>query len=188
MTVALLESPEQKKKWIPKTWKPRHSEVVALHAVGFKNIEIAEKMGKTPVWVSLVLNTPHAKILLREVFNNLEKNLTHTIDENLSLAATKAAERIRQYLCNDAHAENQPIAMVDRAFKVLSALGKTRTQDQEYNKRGGNMLVNNGGNMFIMSDEAAKDIAESIRLSKEVDKLHLGHEIVIEKKNATTDR
>jgi hypothetical protein len=165
MTVAIEERKTQ--KWVPKKWKPIHTEVVALHTVGFKNVEIASKLDKTEVWVSLVLNTPQAKILLREVFNQLEEKLATTIEQNLSTAAFKAAERIRQFISNDEMALSHPLAMFDRSIKVLSSVGKIRNAEESQKS-----FVNKG-NMFVMSDEAAKVIAESIQLSNTVDRLHL---------------
>src|SRR6185436_459287 len=110
-------------RWAPKIWHPYYTEVVALNAAGYSHAEIALKHSITKQHVSNIVSTPQAKLILRQIHEKMMKSVEGSIDANLSVAAHKASERIREYLTDE---EKFPTSMgvVDRSFKVLAAVGK----------------------------------------------------------------
>lgn len=58
--------------WELKRLKGRHYRILTLHALGLKNIEIAEQLNCTPQTVSNTLNAPIAQPILQELYEQLQ--------------------------------------------------------------------------------------------------------------------
>lgn len=159
------------KRWTPKKWKPLYTEIVALYAAGQSHEEIATAKGITKQTVSNVVCTPQAKLILRQISDKLIKASENTIESNLSIAAAKAAERIRDYIANDDLYTNAPGPMVDRSMRILAKVGKMKDDVPNVTQgNGGNTF--NVGRMLVLSAESAKEITDAIALSKQVDDMH----------------
>lgn len=152
-------------KWTPKTWHPFYTEVVALHAAGFTHEEIATRHRITKQHVCNIVTTPQAKLILANITDKMLKSVEGNIDKNLAVAAGKASERIRDYINDDERFANAGTAVVDRSFKVLSAVGKIRNDNQ-----AGPQQNNFARNMFVMSKESVTELAEALKLTAEVEK------------------
>ncbi len=110
-------------KWAPKTWKPIHEEIVALHCAGAPHAMIAAKLNKSEQYVSRICNTPQAAIIKRHALALMVKNNRDFQEERFSQMAARAMERISDVLEDDQLAKDEPFAVVDKAFKLLSQTG-----------------------------------------------------------------
>lgn len=110
-------------KWVPKNWTPIHEEIVALKITGMSNKALAERFDKTPEYISMLLNTPQAKIIKRKALNDLSTSYQEFQKDRLQRTQAKAMERISDLLDDDVLAETNPFAVVDRSFKLLEKTG-----------------------------------------------------------------
>jgi len=71
-------------KWEMKELKPKHREVAALFAQGFKNIEVANMTGFTPEYISMLLRQPLVQAEVRRISEiagvRLEAMFSQTVD------------------------------------------------------------------------------------------------------------
>lgn len=71
-------------KWEMKELKPKHREVAALFAQGFKNIEVANMTGFTPEYISMLLRQPLVQAEVRRISEvagvRLEAMFAQTVD------------------------------------------------------------------------------------------------------------
>lgn len=176
MTDVLSFAKEEKKsrfaRWTPKKWHPFYTEVVALDAAGINREDISNKFGITKQHVTNIVNTPQAAILRRAIHNKMMNSVETSIEDNLTRAAVKASERIRDYIEDDERYKNNGASVVDRSFRALQAVGKIRSGSNESAptiQNQSNMFVNR---MTVMTAEAAKELAEALRLSAEVEKMY----------------
>lgn len=64
------------KYWEPEKLKPVHFQIVALSASGKKNFEIADLLGVTEPWVSVILNHPDAQMLRSQLVARVVESVT----------------------------------------------------------------------------------------------------------------
>ncbi len=55
--------------------KPVHRQIFALHMSGYSNNDVARAVGKTPSWVSTVINDPLMQTLISQVNDDLDGEL-----------------------------------------------------------------------------------------------------------------
>ncbi len=111
------------RKWQPKTWKPIHEQIVALDCAGAPHAMIAGKLNKSVQYVSRICNTPQAAIIKRHALAEMVKNNKEFQEERFTHMAARAMERICDVLEDDELAKDEPFAVVDRAFKLLTQTG-----------------------------------------------------------------
>lgn len=79
-----------------KTMNDRHHEIARMHAVGYKNVEIADKLNITPMSVSQVLNSGCVKLKLDTLRGQKDVEAVEAIDQinDMLPAAMKIYENI----------------------------------------------------------------------------------------------
>jgi 23S rRNA U2552 (ribose-2'-O)-methylase RlmE/FtsJ len=162
-------------RWEPKEWTPTYESIVLLSCAGKANKELAELYDFTPVHISNILNCARAKILRREVLDNLRDRFDETIPVKLQTSALKAAERISDFIEDDSLAEKSPFAFVDRAMSLLRMAGHSKAQDKLPMMGGvvGGSQTNIGA-AVVISDMAAQVIADSLKNAEQARLLHEG--------------
>lgn len=175
MTTALVPVKKASIRWEPKKWKPLYSQMILLSTMGEKGKKIACLFGYTEVQVSNILNSAQGKIIKGAITDKILTETQAEIPKQMNAAAVLAARRIRDLLENDSIAEKHPLAMADRALKVLSALGHIKGEGSS-----GNVQINKATFFSALSEEAADRIASALEKSKEASELHgkVGVEVV----------
>ena len=132
-------------KWQPKTWKPIHEEIVALHCAGAPHAMIAAKLNKSIQYVSRICNTPQAAIIIKHALAQMVEQHKEFQEERFSHMAARAMERISDVLEDDQLAKDEPFAVVDKAFKLLTQTGVIGAKKEEGNTHihAKNVTVNN---------------------------------------------
>lgn len=153
-------------KWNPRKWHPVYEEVVLLSAMGYKNIEIAERMGYTAVHISNILNTKQAEVILGVIEHRMRNKhidvKEKSIEERFEALATKAVKRCEDVINDDELAEKSPFGVFDRSIKFLRAVGKIKDPEEEKETRAD----------FRIPVAAAAGIREGLRLAMEVRNRH----------------
>jgi len=132
-------------KWQPKTWKPIHEEIVALHCAGAPHAMIAAKLNKSIQYVSRICNTPQAAIIIKHALAQMVSQHKDLQEERFSQMAARAMQRISDVLEDDQLARDEPFAVVDKAFKLLSTTGVIgpKKEDGATHIHAKNVTVNN---------------------------------------------
>jgi hypothetical protein len=132
-------------KWQPKTWKPIHEEIVALHCAGAPHAMIAGKLNKTVQYISKICNTPQAAIIIKHALATMVAQNKEFQEERFTHMAAKAMERISDVLEDDQLARDEPFAVVDKAFKLLTQTGVigAKKDDGATHIHAKNVTVNN---------------------------------------------
>lgn len=158
-----------KQKWTPKKWESLFDEWVLRSVLGASNVEIATKYGYTKQHVSAVLNTPQAKLLRRQLHDNLRKSIELKTEERIAHLQDKALSRMSQVVDDDALAAAQPFAMFDRSVAILKGTGVLKSDE-----KGGI----NAKNAVFMAPELVRGILEGIRMSDKAKELNTANEVV----------
>lgn len=156
------------KKWVPKKWESLFDEWVLRSVLGASNVDIAEKYKYTKQHVSAVLNTPQAKLLRRQLHDNLRKSIELRTEERISHLQDKALSRMTAVLDDNDLAVSQPFAMFDRSVKILQGTGILKVDDKG--------VVNK--NTILMAPELARGILEGIRMADKAKLLNAAEEII----------
>jgi len=157
--------PAKLDRWRPKEWTPVYEQIVVLSCgMNRSNVELGEMFGFTPQHVSNILNTPEASLVRRRVLETLREKVDGGIPKRLSDLADKATQRVAQIMYDDAVFERSPFAVVDRALRVLAGVGRLRNAEESKGDTHNNILV--------LSGEAAQDIRDGLRKSREARELH----------------
>lgn len=154
-----------RKNWVPKKWEPLFDEWVLRSVLGTSNIAIAAHYGYTRQHVSAVLNTPQAKLLRRQLHDNLRKNIELKTTERIEHIQDKALSRMTQVIDDDQLAAAQPFAMFDRSVAILKGTGIFKSDE----KAG-----INAKNAIFLAPELAKGILEGIRMADKAKQLNAG--------------
>lgn len=151
-------------KWQPKTWKPIHEEIVALDCAGAPHAMIAGKLNKTIQYVSRICNTPQAAIIKRHALATMVKTNKDFQEDRFTHMAAKAMERISDVLEDDQLAKDEPFAVVDKAFKLLTQTGVIgpKKEDGATHIHAKNVTVNN------LKQTAIIEIKEGLAKAAEV--------------------
>jgi transcriptional regulator len=97
----------------------KDSKIVALHAAGYKNIEIAEMIGVTKEDVSLILRHPSSKKIIEELAQKLLKDTINTVKSNY---VAHADEAFRATLKLMRHSKNDRVKL-EAARDITKAAG-----------------------------------------------------------------
>lgn len=155
------------KKWVPKKWESLFDEWVLRSVLGASNVDIAEKYKYTKQHVSAVLNTPQAKLLRRQLHDNLRKSIELRTEERISHLQDKALSRMTAVLDDNDLAASQPFAMFDRSVKILQGTGILKVDDKG--------TVNK--NTILMAPELARGILEGIKMADKAKLLNAAEEV-----------
>src|SRR5258706_9458579 len=119
-----------KKKWVPAKWESLFDEWVLRSVLGASNNDIAEKYHYSRQHVSAVLNTPQAKLLRRQLHDNLRKSIELKTEERIAHLQDKALLRMTQLVDDDDLAAAQPFAMFDRSVVILKGTGVLKSDEK----------------------------------------------------------
>lgn len=155
------------KKWVPKKWESLFDEWVLRSVLGSSNIEIAAKYGYTKQHVSAVLNTPQAKLLKRQLHDNLRKGIELRTEERIAHMQDKALARMAAVLDDDNLAVSHPFPMFDRGMQVLKGTGVMKSDD-----KGGI----NTKNAIFMAPDVARGILEGMQMADKAKLLNASSE------------
>lgn len=157
--------PAKLDRWRPKEWTPVYEQIVVLSCgMNRSNVELGEMFGFTPQHISNILNTPEASLVRRRVLETLREKVDGGLPKRLSDLADKATQRVAQVMYDDAVFERSPFAVVDRALRVLAGVGRLRNAETPPGDTTNNILV--------LSGEAAQDIRDGLRKSREAREMH----------------
>lgn len=109
-TQALAEIPA----WELQQLKPKHLQICALLAQGFKNIEVAAMVGVTKEYVSMLLRQP---LIKQEIMRKGE-----VVGQRLELMTEKSADVIADAMTNGNHTERLKAARLQ--FEVTKRVGR----------------------------------------------------------------
>jgi len=84
----------------PQELSTRHKHIIALHAAGMRNKDIAKLMGYEPSTVSIILNDPRAAKLTARMAEEFIEELTTTTQDRIAASALEAFETMLQLLRN----------------------------------------------------------------------------------------
>jgi len=157
------------KKWVPKKWESLFDEWVLRSVLGASNNDIAEKYHYTKQHVSAVLNTPQAKLLRRQLHDNLRKSIELKTEERIAHLQDKALSRMTAVLDDNDLAAMHPFAMFDRSVAILKGTGVLKSDE-----KGGI----NAKNAVFMAPELVRGILEGIRMSDKAKLLNSTDEII----------
>ncbi len=113
-------------KWKPKQWRVEYDRVVAMSVAGISNIEIANKVGFTKEYVSLILNLDEAKALYNRLQAKILEDWETQIPNNLNKAARKTTERLLAALEDDQLFAKAPFSVIAAGMKAVEGLGHLR--------------------------------------------------------------
>jgi len=150
-------------RWQPTQWKPEYESVIALHAGGKTNKEIAVITGFHEVHISNILNCEQALAIKA----NYVKVIREDTEVNLKVIETKAMKRINEILDNDEIAQAHPLALFDRSLAFLKGTAKLIPD-------GSSLTQNNTQNVNVFSDAMGEKILAGLVKSDEAKKLNAG--------------
>lgn len=158
-------------KWQPKTWKPIHEEIVALDCAGAPHAMIASKLKKSIQYVSRICNTPQAAIIKRHALKIMIAKNKEIQEERIEQMQAKAMERISDVLEDDKLARDEPFAVVDKAFKLLTHTGVmgAKKDDGATHIHAKNVTVNNLKNSAIL--ELKDGLAKAAQVREKYQKM-----------------
>jgi hypothetical protein len=172
MAISLVDIPE-KKKWSPKTWRIEYDRIVGYSAGGLDNSTIADKLGFTKEYVSVILNLPEAKILYARIRANVQGKLVEDIPTRLAKIAEKAVERL-EFMINDEELfTKNPFSIIDRGMDVIKGLGHLRGGGNGAQVIGDTNVIHNSTTTIISAGQKS-DLMEGLEKIAEVHRLHSG--------------
>jgi hypothetical protein len=148
------------KKWVPKKWKAKYTQMVFMSAQGASLEAIAEAFRMGPHQVSNILNLPEAERIKVDICNNLENELKGDINRTLEAIGRKSMERIKDVIYNDKLSEHNPLAIFDRSKAMLQATGVLKSADTP---TGGVHNTN-----IMVGNDIAKILGEAIVKSQRI--------------------
>lgn len=161
------------KKWVPKEWKPVYEQIVALDCMNVPHGDLAVQFDYTKQMISMICNTPQAKILRRKMLDILAKKNEDFQVKRFEAASSKAMQRINDFMDDDTLYEENPFAVVEKSLKFLQAKGVLKS---------GNGVIKEGdtiihGNVVVkkvsqLAENAMIEIKEGLKLIQETDALH----------------
>lgn len=143
------------RKWEPKTWLPKYEEIVLLKVQGWKNKQIANKLGCTPQSVANVLSCKQGRKLIAEYAQNIRNQGMSLAERKIELGL-KAFERVEDYFKDDTEYEKRKGAMVDRAMKLMQGTGELKPD------------VQNNTNNVVIGTDALEILTSAIEKSSRV--------------------
>lgn len=153
------------KKWVPKKWEAQFDEWVVRSVMGESNLSIAKRANYTPQHICNILNTPQAKLLRRQLLDNLQKNLELRTEERLAHIQDRALTRITQVLDNDKMLEAAPLALVDRCIALLRGTGLLKPETAS---------GVNAKNAIFLGGEQTTQLLAGLKAADEAKQLHSG--------------
>src|SRR5262245_31936218 len=152
--------------------------MIYRHCLGISNNQIADELKVTAQQVSNVLNCVQGQARIRLMQLHLTTKMEASLGTRLTAVAEKAVSRIEAVMHDDNLFEKSPFAVVDRGMAVLKGigeLGKSGESDRVPHVPGGpSTIINNTriDKAVILSEEAAKNLSDAIKLSDEVNEIH----------------
>jgi hypothetical protein len=171
----LEESGAKVAKWEPKEWRAEYQIIVALSSMGYSNEKVVEISAEkynyeiTKQHVSNILNTEKGKEELAKLTNSVVAKTRKTVEENLELMELLASERLVELLGNDKLNSDSPLAVADRAIKIMEGRGKFRRLFEGTNQAAQNQQQNN---FFSLPQDVLARIEEGSKRSQRVEELH----------------
>jgi hypothetical protein len=167
------------KRFEPLSWKPRYDQMIYRHCLGISNNQIADELKVTAQHVSNVLNCTQGQARIRLMQLHLTTKMESNLGTRLVAVAEKAVSRIESVMHDDNLFEKSPFAVVDRGMAVLKGIGRMGASGEvgvPSNIAGGpSTIINNNTRIdkaVILSEEAAKNLSDAIKLSDEVNEIH----------------
>lgn len=152
-----------KPRWNPKEWKPEYERIVLASAIGLSGSQLAEKFGYTEPWISQILNSNQAKIILELIVRRTREYSLTTLPERLEKIHIKAFQRIESVINDDDMFERSPLAIFDRSVDLLKRGGVIKNDSPNLPAGTTNNVTNN---TLIVNATQKEEILESLRLSK----------------------
>lgn len=167
------------KKWVPKVWKPVYEQIVALDCMNVPHTDLAIQFDYTKQMISMIVNTPQAKILRRKMLDLLARKNEDFQVKRFEAASSKAMQRINDFMDDDSLYEDNPFAVVEKSLKLLQAKGILKSGNGVF-KEGdthihGNVTVKK---VSQLAENAMIEIKDGLRLIKETDALHENMEAI----------
>lgn len=177
MSSAAQPSPYQPhpriKKWSPRKWRAEYDRIVAYSVLGKSNVWIAEQMGFTKEYISVILNLPEAQDLYTRLKKKVMEGMEASIVDDLQYVAKKAAKRMRQAVDDDDLFAKSPFAIINMGVDVLKGMSHLRG--------GGNGSLSSDGGIpsmsigqIVINNGQKSDLLEGLQKVAEVKKLHSG--------------
>lgn len=166
--------PRLTKRFEPKTWKPLYDHIIYYHCLGKTNIWIAEKFNCSPQTVTNIINCDQGRKLLVTIQAKLRQSMESNISERMLDVADKFMKKIERIADDEELFQRAPFAVVDRGLQIIKSAGLSKDISEREGKV--NNVTNNiqSQQNLIIHNEAAKNLAEAIRLSDEANTINLG--------------
>lgn len=153
------------KDYHPDTFSHRHRLVVLMSAAGWKNKDIAQHMGFSQSRVSVILNDPRARGVLREESKKVAEGLDD-VRRRLEILSREAVDELEDEL----HEVEDPRVRQRAAFGILDRAGYGKTEKKE---------VRHG----TLDEEDSSQIAQALRESSSGETVDADYEIVGEEED-----
>lgn len=159
------------KKWQPRKWRAEYDRIVAYSVLGKRNVEIAELMGFTKEYISVILNLPEAQDLYARLKQKIKEKIETSIVDDLDYVAKKAAKRMRQAVDDDELFDKSPFAVINMGVDVLKGMNHLRG--------GGNGALHSdlpsmSIGQIVINNGQKSDLLEGLQKVAEVRTLHAG--------------
>lgn len=148
--------------WEPVEWHPYYEQIVLESCCGVTNIELARKYGLSKVHVSNILRTKSAQEVRNRVLADIQAGSKVSIQDKLAQMTEKSIERVAAMLDNDKLFAEKPLAVADRAFRMLEGMNKLKPK--------GDVVVNN--NITNVSDAVIDRFTEALKASNAAKAYH----------------
>lgn len=133
---------------------------------------IAEKVGRSLVHVSNILNLEQAEDLRQKVLFRLREKALEDIPNQLEAIAVQATRRVKQILDSDELFEKSPFAVAQLGMKVMEGTGKLSKRADAGIMPGTNIIVQ-GGNV-VLSSKRSEQLFEGLEKADSAKMLHSG--------------
>ncbi len=153
--------------WEPVEWRPHYEQIVLEICAGTSQVEIARKYGLTKVHVCNINRTRQAAEIKARVLAEIQSGSKLTIEARLKAASEKSIERIEAMLDNDELFADKPLAVSDRAFRMLEGMNKLKAS-------GGTNIQNNTNNIVNVPLESIERFSKALESANQVRALHAG--------------
>lgn len=158
---------EQKKNhWEPVEWHPFYEQIVLELCAGAKNIELARKYGMTAQQICNINRTRQAKEVKDRVLAEIQSGYKTNINDRLAAIKEKAIKHIEDILDNEQLAIDKPLAVADRAIKLLEGTNVLKPHPST--------IVQNNTQTNIIAPEVLEKFTAALESASEVKALHSG--------------
>lgn len=161
-----LQTTEDVPQWEMKKLKPKHLQICALLAQGFKNVEVAGMVGVTPEYITMLLRQP---LIKQEIAKKGE-----VINARFELMTEMSADAVADTLKNGSHGDKMKAARLQ--LEVTKRIGRPDPMAQmvspaedrlsQLANRLEGLLDSKRGGLY---DESGSPIFEDAEIVREVD-------------------